>query len=145
MKPDLATNEAGRFAVYWAFNEHGEAVEEVLPEEMINDTRPNSTGQPYNAWFTCPIEKQKNCLLEPYIDKVDGKNTLMTSIAMPIKFANKVVGVVGIDIALSDIQTKAQAFSTKIADGNADLTQRINVNSKDERACTKCSADLKSE
>jgi len=116
---DLATNEAGRFAVYWAFNEQGEAVEEIMPEEMINDTSPNSTGQPYNSWFTCPIEKQQNCLLEPYVDKVDGKNILMTSIAIPIKFANKVVGVVGIDIALADIQTKAEEFSTKIADGNS--------------------------
>ena len=116
---DLATNEAGRFAVYWAVNEQGEAVEEIMPEEMINDTSHNSTGQPYNSWFTCPIDKQKNCLLEPYIDKVDGKNVLMTSIAIPIKFANKVVGVVGIDIALADIQTKAEEFSTKIADGNS--------------------------
>jgi methyl-accepting chemotaxis protein len=116
---DLATNEAGRFAVYWALNEQGQAVEEIMPEDMINDKSPNSTGQPYNSWFTCPIEQQKNCLLEPYIDKVDGKNTLMTSVAMPIKFDGKVVGVVGIDIALSDIQTKAQAFSAKIADGNS--------------------------
>jgi methyl-accepting chemotaxis protein len=116
---DLASNEAGRFAVYWALNEQGQAVEEIMPEDMINDTSPNSTGQAYNSWFTCPIKQKSNCLLEPYIDKVDGKNTLMTSIAMPIKFDGKVVGVVGIDIALSDIQTKAQAFSAKIADGNS--------------------------
>ena len=116
---DLATNEAGRFAVYWALNEQGQAVEEIMPEEMINDTSPNSTGQPYNAWFTCPIEQQQNCLLEPYIDKVDGKEILMTSIAMPIKFGNKVVGAVGIDIALADIQIKAEAFAKKIADGNS--------------------------
>ena len=116
---DLATNEAGRFAVYWALNDQGKAVEEIMPEEMINDTSPNSTGQPYNSWFTCPIEQKSNCLLEPYIDKVDGKNTLMTSVAMPIKFGDKVVGVIGIDIALSNIQTKAQKFSAKIADGNS--------------------------
>jgi methyl-accepting chemotaxis protein len=116
---DLASNEAGRFAVYWALNERGQAVEEIMPEDMINDTSPNSTGQAYNSWFTCAIEQQSNCLLEPYIDKVDGKNTLMTSVAMPIKFDGKIVGVVGIDIALSDIQTKAQAFSTKIAEGNS--------------------------
>ena len=116
---DLASNEAGRFAVYWALNERGQAVEEIMPEEMINDTSPNSTGQAYNSWFTCAIEQQNNCLLEPYIDKVDGKNTLMTSVAMPIKFDGKVVGVVGIDIALSDIQAKAQAFSTQIAEGNS--------------------------
>jgi methyl-accepting chemotaxis protein len=116
---DIASNEAGRFAVYWALNERGQAVEEIMPEDMINDTSPNSTGQAYNSWFTCPIEQQNNCLLEPYIDKVDGKNTLMTSVAMPIKFDGKVVGVVGIDIALSNIQTKAQAFSTKIAEGNS--------------------------
>ena len=116
---DLATNEAGRFAVYWALNDQGQAVEEIMPEEMINDTSPNSTGQPYNSWFTCPIEQKNNCLLEPYIDKVDGKNTLMTSVAMPIKFGDKVVGVIGIDIALSNIQTKAQKFSAKIADGSS--------------------------
>lgn len=116
---DLASNEAGRFAVYWALNERGQAVEEIMPEDMINDTSPNSTGQAYNSWFTCAIEQQSNCLLEPYIDKVDGKNILMTSVAMPIKFDGKIVGVVGIDIALSDIQTKAQAFSTKIAEGNS--------------------------
>ena len=116
---DLASNEAGRFAVYWALNERGQAVEEIMPEDMINDTSPNSTGQAYNSWFTCAIEQQNNCLLEPYIDKVDGKNTLMTSVAMPIKFDGKVVGVVGIDIALSDIQAKAQAFSTKVAEGNS--------------------------
>lgn len=116
---DLATNEAGRFAVYWALNNQGQAVEEIMPEDMISDTSPNSTGQPYNSWFTCPIEQQSNCLLEPYIDKVDGKNTLMTSVAMPIKFDDKVVGVIGIDIALSNIQTKAQEFSANIADGNS--------------------------
>ncbi|KGJ94425.1 methyl-accepting chemotaxis protein [Colwellia psychrerythraea] len=116
---DLATNEAGRFAVYWALNDQGQAVEEIMPEDMIKDTRPNSTGQPYNSWFICPIEQQNKCLLEPYIDKVDGKNTLMTSVAMPIKFGGKVVGVVGIDIALASIQAKAQAFSANVADGNS--------------------------
>ena len=116
---DLASNEAGRFAVYWAFNEQGKAVEKVISEEMINDTSPNSAGQAHNSWFTCPIKQQKSCLLEPYIDNIEGQKTLMTSVAMPIKFGNQIVGVVGIDIALSDIQTKAQAFSDKIADGKS--------------------------
>jgi len=114
---DLASNEQGRFAVYWALNAQGQAVEEVLPESMIEDTSPNSTGQPYNSWFTCPIEKQQACLLEPYVDKVDNQDVLMTSIVMPIKFENKVVGVVGLDIALAQIQQKVAAFSEKIADG----------------------------
>ncbi|SEK33785.1 methyl-accepting chemotaxis sensory transducer with Cache sensor [Colwellia chukchiensis] len=116
---DLASNEQGRFAVYWAFNEQGQAVEEILPEQMIKDTSPNSTGQPYNSWFTCPLDKQSTCLLEPYIDKVDNQDVLMTSIAVPIKFDNKIVGVVGLDIALSDIQQKVTAFSKKIADGES--------------------------
>jgi methyl-accepting chemotaxis protein len=116
---DLATNESGRFAVYWAFNEQEQAVEEIIPEEMISDTSPNSIGQPYNAWFTCPIKKQKSCLLEPYIDKVNGNDIIMTSIATPIIFGTKVVGVVGIDIALSDIQSKAEEFANKIASGSS--------------------------
>lgn len=116
---DLATNEVGRFAVYWAFNKQGKAVEKVMSEEIINDTSPNSTGQALNSWFACPINQQKKCLLEPYIDNVNGKNILMTSITMPIKFGNQIVGVVGIDIALSDIQIKVKAFSAKIADGKS--------------------------
>ena len=116
---DIASNEKGRFAVYWVLNEQGQAVEEVIPEDMINDKSPNSTGQPYNSWFTCPIEQKKGCLLEPYISKVDNKDVLMTSIAMPIKFNGAIVGVVGLDIALADIQTKAEEFATKIASGES--------------------------
>lgn len=116
---DLASNEQGRFAVYWALNKQGQAVEEILLESMINDTSPNSTGQPYNAWFTCPIQQHKACLLEPYIDKVDNQDILMTSIIIPIKFGNNIVGVVGLDIALADIQQKVAAFSTKIAGGES--------------------------
>jgi len=111
----VGSNELGRFAVYWAFNEEGEAVEDVMAEEMLNDISPNSVGQPYNSWFTCPIEKKKACLLEPYKDTIDGKEVLLTSVAMPIKFENKIVGVVGLDIALSEIQSKAEAFANKIA------------------------------
>ncbi|WP_299200452.1 methyl-accepting chemotaxis protein [uncultured Amphritea sp.] len=114
---DLASNDAGRFAVYWAHNAKGEAVQEILTEQMISDTTPSSSGQPYNSWYSCPIERKGPCIIDPYTDEVDGEKTLMTSIAVPIYFSDRLVGVIGIDLPLSQMQASAQAFGRKLADG----------------------------
>lgn len=114
---DLASNETGRFAVYWAHNAKGEAVQEILTEQAISDTTPNSSGQPYNSWYSCPIERKGPCIIDPYTDEVDGKKTLMTSIAVPIYFSDRLVGVIGIDLPLSQMQASAEAFGRKLADG----------------------------
>ncbi len=114
---DLASNDAGRFAVYWAHNAKGEAIQVILTEQMISDTTPSSSGQPYNSWYSCPIERQGPCIIDPYTDEVDGKKTLMTSVAVPIYFADRLVGVIGIDLPMSQMQASAEAFGRKLADG----------------------------
>jgi methyl-accepting chemotaxis protein len=114
---DLASNEAGRFAVYWAHDAKGAAVQEVLTEQMISDTTPSSSGQPYNSWYSCPIERKAICIIDPYTDEVNGKQTLMTSVAAPIYFEDRLVGVIGIDLPLSQMQTSVEAFGRKLADG----------------------------
>ncbi|WP_428033249.1 methyl-accepting chemotaxis protein [Amphritea sp.] len=114
---DLASNDAGRFAVYWAHNAKGEAIQVILTEQMISDTTPSSSGQPYNSWYSCPIERKGPCIIDPYTDEVDGKKTLMTSVAVPIYFADRLVGVIGIDLPMSQMQASAEAFGRKLADG----------------------------
>lgn len=114
---DLASNDAGRFAVYWAHNAKGETVQEVLTEQMISDTTPSSSGQPYNSWYSCPIERKVPCIIDPYTDEVNGKKTLMTSVAVPVYFSDRLVGVIGIDLPLSQMQASAEAFGHKLADG----------------------------
>ncbi|UTW03605.1 methyl-accepting chemotaxis protein [Amphritea atlantica] len=114
---DLASNEAGRFAVYWTHDGKGDAAQSIITETMINDTKPSSSGQPYNSWYRCPVERKGPCIIDPYTDEVDGKQTLMTSVAVPIYFSDRLVGVIGIDLPLSQMQASAEAFGHKLADG----------------------------
>lgn len=133
---DLGSNEAGRFAVYWAHNAKGEPVLEVLTEKNINDSTPGSNSLPYNSWYKCPLQRKSTCIIEPYTDEVDGKPILMTSVATPIYFGDRLVGVVGIDLALSDIQQSALAFGQQLANGQGRVmliseTDTLVANSQD--------------
>ena len=114
---DVASNDKGRFSVYWVRDEAGEMASEVMNEEDLQDTSLTSSGTPYNDWYTCPVKTKKLCILEPYTDDVDGVEVLMTSVASPIFFKGNLVGVVGVDIALSDLQEMAEENSSELADG----------------------------
>lgn len=56
-------------------------------------------------FYLLPKETKKTCLVEPYIYKINGKDTLMTSIVIPILDENSnFMGIAGIDIALTKLQ-----------------------------------------
>ncbi len=114
---ESGSNEAGRFATYWARNSDGALVQEVMSEENIGDTTAGSNGQPYNSWYSCPLQKKGHCILEPYSDTVDGQPVLMTTVATPIRFGERIVGVIGVDLALSDLQQSAVSFGSQLAGG----------------------------
>ena len=104
--PQRSANEAGRFASYWSRAE-GQEENSVMVEEDLTKTDLNLTGIPYNSWYTCPRDTRHTCLLEPYADTVGEKVLLMTSISMPLIVDGKVLGVVGVDIALDVLQAAA--------------------------------------
>lgn len=70
----------------------------------------------------------KETILDPYTYEVDGKEVLITSIVAPIKVDGKILGVAGIDIALSylvDLVGKIKPFETGygyIVSNNGTLT-----------------------
>jgi methyl-accepting chemotaxis protein len=113
----LGSNDKGRFALYWAQGENGELVSEAMTEENLADTTPGISGAAYNAWYTCPTQKQKVCLLEPYIDVTEGVETLMTSIAFPLEQGGKVIGVLGVDISLASLQELSSKAHQNLFDG----------------------------
>jgi len=114
---NLGSNDKGRFAVYWAQAKSGELSSETLSEKMLGDSTPGISGAAYNAWYTCPLEKKQVCLLDPYIDEVDGVKTLMTSIAFPLLLADKVIGVLGVDISLVSLQELSNSAHNGLFDG----------------------------
>ena len=120
--PDVASNETGRFSVYWAREANGELVQDVMSEEELNDTSLTSSGTPYNSWYSCPLESKRLCLLEPYVDQVDEQDVLMTSVAAPLVFGDRVVGVLGVDLALNSLQTMAEKSARQLALGSGNIS-----------------------
>ncbi|SNR91919.1 methyl-accepting chemotaxis sensory transducer with Cache sensor [Pseudomonas japonica] len=101
------SNDSGRFSLYWSRNTAGELEAEAMPEAMLADASIGANGSPYNRWLTCPLETAKPCVVDPYFDEVNGKQVLMTSIALPLLDNGKVVGVIGLDIGLDNLQQLA--------------------------------------
>ena len=100
-----------------------------LDDSYANTTSSDSTGRyiPYYYWadgkvaFTPLTDYEtegagdyhllaknsgQETILEPYEYEIDGKKVMLTTVSVPIKDkTGKIVGVVGIDLALSDLQS----------------------------------------
>ncbi|BBP75225.1 chemotaxis protein [Pseudomonas gingeri NCPPB 3146 = LMG 5327] len=113
-------NEAGRFASYWS-RAGGQALNTVMVEDDMNKTTLSLSGTPYNSWYTCPRDNKRTCLLDPYADTVGGKLVLMTTISLPLVSNGKVIGVVGIDIALDSLQAAANDSRRELFNGAGNM------------------------
>ncbi len=114
------SNEKGRFSSYWS-RAGGEGLNTIMVEEDLTKTTLNLSGTPYNSWYTCPRDSRSTCLLDPYEDTVAGKPVLMTTISLPLIVDAKVIGVVGIDIALNALQATTDTTQKDLFNGAAHL------------------------
>ncbi|HLT03770.1 MAG TPA: methyl-accepting chemotaxis protein [Pseudomonas sp.] len=117
---EFGANDAGRFAVYWA-REGETPYFEALSEERINETSVGSNGLPYNTWYRCPLEQGRTCVVDPYVDEVDGEQVLMASIAFPLLRDGKPVGVFGVDVTLDGLQSLAAGANQTLYDGQGSV------------------------
>ena len=115
-----ASNEKGRFSSYWS-RAGGEGQNTIMVEDDLTKTTLNLSGTPYNIWYTCPRDTRSTCLLDPYEDTVAGKPVLMTTISLPLIVDGKVIGVVGVDIALTALQATTDAAQKDLFNGAAHL------------------------
>ncbi|HGM5582283.1 TPA: methyl-accepting chemotaxis protein [Pseudomonas putida] len=118
----LGSNEQGRFSLYWSREGSGEVASEAMPESMLADTSIGANGSAYNRWLTCPLETAKACVLDPYFDEVNGRQVLMTSIALPLLENGKVIGVVGLDIGLDNLQQLSLAGRQELFEGQGQVS-----------------------
>ncbi len=119
---ELGSNEAGRFALYWAQPTAGQLEAEAMSEELLGDTTPGDNGVAYNAWYTCPRETRQPCVLEPYYDDVGGQRTLMTSIAFPLELDGTIIGVIGVDISLASLQQLSLEANRELYEGQGHIS-----------------------
>jgi len=86
-------DKTGRFLPYWNRGTGSIKLEPIVDYE---------TGDFYNY----PKNTGEETITDPYNYPISGKNVLMSSIVVPIKYKNKFVGVAGIDVILETIQKK---------------------------------------
>ena len=86
------------------------------------DTSTGPSGEPANAWFTCPRTTLKPCVIEPYFYVIDGQKVLMTSIVFPLTVNGKVIASLSVDINLNSLQAVSQGASKKLYDGQTSVS-----------------------
>jgi len=90
------TDYTGRFIPYW------QRVGDTIQLTPVVDYDKPGLGD----FYLLARDSGKNTLLEPFEYEIDGKLVLMTTISIPIKASNgTVVGVVGIDISMDNLQS----------------------------------------
>ncbi|ROL87050.1 chemotaxis protein [Pseudomonas chlororaphis] len=119
---ELGSNDKGRFALYWSQPTPGKLTSMALPESDMSDTTTGPSGQPANAWFTCPRNTLKPCVIEPYFYVIDGQNVLMTSIVFPLLVNGKVIASLSVDINLNSLQSVSQQASKALYDGQTTVS-----------------------
>ncbi|MDI6935271.1 methyl-accepting chemotaxis protein [Serratia sp. Se-PFBMAAmG] len=118
----MASNASGRFSLYWSQPRPGTLELEAMPETMLADASLGSNGVARNRWLTCPLDTASACVLEPYLDEVNGRQVLMTSIALPLLEHDKVIGVVGLDIGLDNLQQLSLEGRQALFDGQGQVS-----------------------
>ena len=92
------SDAAGRFVPYWVWTDG------KIELSTCVDYETEGIGD----YYLLAKNSGKETILEPFEYEINGEKVLMTTIAVPIKnSAGNTVGVAGIDLALSDLQTIA--------------------------------------
>ncbi|MCP4119362.1 MAG: methyl-accepting chemotaxis protein [Desulfobacteraceae bacterium] len=92
---DEGHDATGRFVPYWNRNSAGEiAVEPLLYYDKEGE----------GDYYQLPKKTKIECLIDPYIAPVQGKDTLMTSLVVPILAHDTFYGIAGIDLSLDFLQ-----------------------------------------
>jgi len=111
---DFANAEAhdatGRFIPYWVRDDKG-----TITHVALVDYDKEGAGE----YYFCPKRTMGECVLDPYLYAIGGKDVLLTSAMVPIVNQGKFYGVVGVDTTLTYLQTIAEKMD--LYGGQAEL------------------------
>ena len=96
-----AHDATGRYLPYWRRDAEGKIGVEVL----VDYDKPGA-----GDYYLLAKQQRTPTVLDPYEYSVGGKTILMTSLVTPILEGDQFLGVTGVDIALSDLQTHISAI-----------------------------------
>ena len=85
------SDASGRFISHWT-NDRGK----ISMTSLV--------GYANAAYYTVPMRTGREYLVEPYNENVGGRQTLITSVTVPIIQDGRTIGVAGVDLELTEIQ-----------------------------------------
>jgi methyl-accepting chemotaxis protein len=86
-------DETGVFSVY-----HYRDGSQVKTKTLDNYSQRQSFD-----WYWIPYSTKNESIIEPYLDTLYGKKILMTTVAVPVLYDGKSIGVVGIDLTFDKL------------------------------------------
>ncbi|MGL1930981.1 MAG: methyl-accepting chemotaxis protein [Desulfotalea sp.] len=84
----------GRFIPYW-----NRGSGQIIVEPLADYATPGA-----GDYYLAPLKSGNETITEPYYYSIAGKDTLLTSLAVPIKIGNQTIGVVGVDLSLAGFE-----------------------------------------
>ena len=84
------SDSKGHFCPYW--NRLGGSIAVEGLEDYANQ-----------GFYSIPVSRNNETILEPFIYETGGKKVLMTSVVVPMRVNGKIVGVAGIDLGLNTL------------------------------------------
>lgn len=111
-------NETGRFALYWGRAADGSLQSTPLPEKLLTDATPDTTGVAANAWLQCVLSSGQGCVSEPYRNQKMADTATVFTVSSPIRDNGKVVGAVSVDINLATLKNHMQLLDESLFSGH---------------------------
>jgi methyl-accepting chemotaxis protein len=91
-------DETGRFIPYWTRNAAGKGEVSALVDYEVPGA---------GDWYLIPKKTNRECVLDPFIYRLNGTDVLMTSLVCPVRNAQGAfIGVTDVDMALDSLQQR---------------------------------------
>ncbi|MCW4446514.1 methyl-accepting chemotaxis protein [Vibrio splendidus] len=116
---ELGFNSQGYLAPFFSPNDQNSF--NAVAMESFSNTELNSNGERKDDWHLMPYQTGKTFVMEPYFYPVRGKQELITTISQPIKQDGKIIGSIGFDLSLFELQSQSELFARNLFDGEGKI------------------------
>ncbi|MFA0411346.1 methyl-accepting chemotaxis protein, partial [Vibrio splendidus] len=116
---ELGFNSQGYLAPFFSPNDQNSF--DAVAMESFSNTELNSNGERKDDWHLMPYQTGKTFVMEPYFYPVRGKQELITTISQPIKQDGKIIGSIGFDLSLFELQSQSELFARNLFDGEGKI------------------------
>jgi len=119
-KSAMGSDANGRFIPYISRSSSGGFANDLLVG--MEDQSRDANGIRAGEYYLCPKDSSTSCVTDPYIYKVDGKDTLLVSVTSPIKYLGSFVGIAGVDVALEFVQQSLVDANGHLYNGSGNIS-----------------------